>query len=195
MPKPGRYQIFASRTDWRGWLEGHHADQAELWLAIYKKGCGKTAVTYEEAVEEALCYGWIDGLVHAIDEEKYAVRFTPRKPNSIWSESNKRRVEKLIREGRMADPGLQKVAAAHASGEWEAATGREDVDTLPPELEQALRALEGALAGFQALPASRRKGLIWWLLDAKRDVTRAKRLQAIVDEAVEKSRTPRVPAE
>jgi len=194
MPKPGRYQIFASRTEWRGWLEGHLADQAELWLAIYKKGSGKTAVTYEEAVEEALCYGWIDGLTHAIDEEKYAVRFTPRKPNSIWSESNKRRVEKLIREGRMAEPGLQKVAAAQASGEWEAATRREDVDTLPPELEQALRAQEGALAGFQALPASRRKGLIWWLSDAKRDVTRAKRLQAIIDEALEKSRTPRVPA-
>ncbi len=90
----------------------------------------------------------------------------------------------------MAEPGLQKVAAAQASGEWEAATRREDVDTLPPELEQALRAHEGALAGFQALPASRRKGLIWWLSDAKRDVTRQKRLRAILDEALEKSNLP-----
>jgi len=188
MPKPSSYQTFASRADWRSWLESHYAGQSELWLAIYKKGSGKMAVTYEEAVEEALCYGWIDGLVQALDEEKYAVRFSPRKPNSIWSESNKRRVEKLMREGRMAEPGLQKVAAAQASGEWEAATLREDVSTFPPELEQALRAHKGALAGFQAMPASRRKGLIWWLSDAKRDATREKRLQAIVDEALAKSK-------
>ena len=194
MPKPSSYQIFATPAGWRSWLQAHYAGESELWLAIYKKGSGKMAVTYEEAVEEALCYGWIDGLVQALDEDKYAVRFSPRKPGSIWAESNKQRVEKLIREGRMAEPGLQKVAAAQAGGEWEAAARREEIDALPPALDEALRAQEGALAGFQALPASRRKGLIWWLLDAKRDVTRAKRLQAIVDEAVEKSRTPRVPA-
>jgi len=188
VPKPSTTHIFPTRAEWRSWLEAHHAGQSELWLAIYKKGSGKTAVTYDEAVEEALCYGWIDGLVQAINEEKYAVRFSPRKPGSVWAESNKRRVEKLIQEGRMAEPGLQKVAAAKASGEWEAATRREDVDTLPPELEQALRAHQGALAGFQALPASRRKGLIWWLSDAKRDATRQKRLQAIVDEALTKSK-------
>jgi uncharacterized protein YdeI (YjbR/CyaY-like superfamily) len=188
MPKPSSYEIFATRAEWRGWLEAHYADQAELWLAVYKKGSGKTAVTYEEAVEEALCYGWIDGLVQAIDEDKYAVRFSPRKPGSIWAESNKRRVEKLIREGRMAEPGLQKVAAAKASGEWEAAARREEIDALPPELDEALRAQEGALAGFQALPASRRKGLIWWLSDAKRNATREKRLRAIIDEALIKSK-------
>jgi len=175
MPKTGSPHVFASRADWRRWLETHHA--------------GQTGVTYEEAVEEALCYGWIDGLVHAIDEDKYAIRFSPRRPGSIWAESNKRRVDKLIREGRMAEPGLRLVAAAQASGEWEAAARREEVDTLPPELEQALRAQQGALAGFQALPASRRKGLLWWLADAKREATRHKRLRAIVDEALEKSKT------
>ena len=184
MPKPSSYQIFATPAGWRAWLQAHYAGESELWLAIYKKGSGQTGVTYEEAVEEALCYGWIDGLVQTIDEEKYAVRFSPRKPGSVWAESNKRRVEKLIQEGRMAEPGLQKVAAAKASGEWEAASRREDVDTLPPVLEQALRAHQGALTGFQALPASRRKGLIWWLSDAKRDATRQKRLQAIIDEAL-----------
>ena len=188
MPKPSSYQIFATRADWRAWLQANYANQSELWLAIYKKGAGKTAVTYEEAVEEALCYGWIDGLVQALDEEKYAVRFSPRKPGSVWAESNKRRVERLTAEGRMAEPGLQKVAAAKASGEWEAAALREEVDVLPPELEQALRAHEGALAGFQALPASRRKMLIWWLSDAKGQVTRHKRLQAIVDEALIKNK-------
>jgi uncharacterized protein YdeI (YjbR/CyaY-like superfamily) len=189
MSKSTDYQIFPDRAAWRRWLEAHCADRSELWLAIYKKGSGQTAVTYEEAVEEALCYGWIDGLVHAVDEGKYAVRFSPRQPGSVWSESNKRRVAELIQEGRMAEPGLVKVAAAHASGEWDAAARREEIDTLPPDLVQALQAHPGAPAGFQALPASRRKMLIWWLLDAKRDATRHKRLQAIVDEAVEKGKT------
>ncbi len=188
MPKPGDYQIFATPAGWRAWLEANYAGQAELWLAIYKKGSGKTAVTYEEAVEEALCYGWIDGLTQTIDENKYAVRFTPRKPGSIWSQSNKQRVEKLIRDGRMAEPGLRKVAEAQASGEWEAATRREDIDTLPPELEKALLAHEGALAGFQALSASLRKQLLWWLSDAKRDATRQKRLRTILDEALKRSK-------
>jgi len=189
MPKPDSYQIFATPAAWRAWLQANHAVQAELWLAVYKKGSGKTAITYEQAVEEALCYGWIDGLVQAIDEEKYAIRFSPRKPGSIWAESNKRRVEKLIREGRMAEPGLQKVAAAQASGEWDAAARREELEALSPDLEEALRAHEGALAAFQALPPSRRKILLWWLTGARRPATRQKRLRAIVDEALEKSKT------
>ena len=189
MPKPDSYQIFATPAAWRAWLQANHAVQAELWLAVYKKGSGKTAITYEQAVEEALCYGWIDGLVQAIDEEKYAIRFSPRKPGSIWAESNKRRVEKLIREGRMAEPGLQKVAAAQASGEWDAAARREELEALPPDLEEALRAHEGALAAFQALPPSRRKILLWWLTGARRPATRQKRLREIVDEALEKSKT------
>jgi uncharacterized protein YdeI (YjbR/CyaY-like superfamily) len=187
MPKPSSYQIFATPAGWRAWLQAHHAGESELWLAIYKKGSGKAGITYEQAVEEALCYGWIDGMTQTIDEDKFAVRFTPRKPGSIWAESNKRRVEKLIQEGRMAEPGLQKVAAAKASGEWEAAARREEIDTLPPDLEQALQAHKGALAGFQALPASLRKQLLWWLSDAKRDATRHKRLQAIIDQALKKS--------
>ena len=188
MPKPSSYQIFASRDDWRAWLQANYARHAELWLAIYKKGSGKAAVTYEEAVEEALCYGWIDGQAQTIDESRYAVRFTPRKSGSIWSQSNIQRVEKLIQKGGMAEPGLRKVAEAQASGEWQAAIRREETDTLPPDLEQALSTHEGALAGFQAQSASWRKQLLWWLSDAKRDATRQKRLQAIVDEAPKKSK-------
>ena len=148
MPKPSSHQIFATPAGWRAWLEAHYAGESELWLAIYKKGSGKTGITYEQAVEEALCYGWIDGQAQTIDESKYAVRFTPRKPGSVWSQSNIQRVEKLVREGRMAEPGLRKVAEAQASGEWQAAIRREETDTLPPDLEQALSTHEGALAGF-----------------------------------------------
>jgi uncharacterized protein YdeI (YjbR/CyaY-like superfamily) len=190
MPRPSSYAVFGGRAEWRAWLEQHHADESGLWLALYKVDSGKAGVTYEEAVEEALCFGWIDGQAQAVDEEKYAVRFTPRRPNSVWSVSNKRRVEKLLRQGRMAEAGLKLVAAAQASGAWEAATRREDVDTLPPELEQALRKVEGALAGFEALPASRKKQLIWWVTDAKRDATRQRRLEAIVQEALRVAKAP-----
>jgi uncharacterized protein YdeI (YjbR/CyaY-like superfamily) len=179
-------RIFAGRAEWRAWLEAHHADATSLWLALYKKGSGKAGLTYEEAVEEALCFGWIDGLVHALDKEKYTIRFTPRSPTSVWSENNKRRVEKLFREGRMAEPGLRLVEAARASGQWDAATRREE-PALPPELEQALRARAGAWSGFEALPASRKKQLIWWVMDAKRDTTRRKRLEAVIEEALKKS--------
>jgi uncharacterized protein YdeI (YjbR/CyaY-like superfamily) len=178
-----RTWVFAGRTEWRAWLEQHHAEETELWLALYKKGSGKTGVTYEETVEEALCFGWIDGRTQAVDEEKFAVRFSPRKPGSVWSESNKRRVEKLMGEGRMTEAGLRLVEAARASGAWEDAARREAL-MLSPELAQALRAREGALAGFEALPPSRKKQVLWWVADAKREATRQKRLEAVVEEAL-----------
>ena len=181
-------RFFITPAGFRTWLARNHDRATELWVGFYKRDSGKPSISYPQALDEALCYGWIDGQTQSIDEEKYAVRFTPRRPGSIWAESNKRRVEKLIREGRMAEPGLQKVAAAQASGEWDAAARREDLEALPPDLEEALRAHEGALAAFQALPPSRRKILLWWLTDAKRPATRQKRLREIVDEALEKSK-------
>ena len=95
-----------NRDEWRRWLAKHHADKKEIWLVYYKKTSGKTGVSYDESVEEALAYGWIDGQIKTIDQESYAGRFTPRKPTSNWSESNIARVKKLLAEGRMAEPGL-----------------------------------------------------------------------------------------
>lgn len=103
---------FGHRNEWRAWLEENHATAQELWLVIYKKHTGKVGVTYEEAVEEALCFGWIDGVMKRLDAEKYALRFSPRKKGSVWSESNKRRVTKLIKQGRMTEAGLVKVKEA-----------------------------------------------------------------------------------
>jgi len=95
-----------NRDEWRRWLAKHHGNKKEIWLVYYKKASGKTGVTYDESVEEALAYGWIDGLVKTLDAESYAGRFTPRKPNSNWSESNIARIKKLLADGRMAKPGL-----------------------------------------------------------------------------------------
>lgn len=102
----GETLLASSRQEWRAWLAQHHRDYKEIWLIYYKKTAGKTGITYEESVEEALCFGWIDGTNKGIDQETYAGRFTPRRPKSPWSDSNRKRVARLLREGRMTEAGL-----------------------------------------------------------------------------------------
>ena len=127
------------RETWRAWLEKHHATAREIWLVMLKKHVPRPSVTLAEAVEEALCFGWIDGHLRRIDDESHVLRFTPRGRRSVWAQSNKDRVERLIREGKMTPAGLAAVEAAKASGEWDAATAREDVDAVPDDLAGALR--------------------------------------------------------
>lgn len=102
----GETLLVTSRDEWREWLAQHHRHYKEIWLIYYKKTSGKTGITYEESVEEALCFGWVDGAIKGIDQETYAGRFTPRRPKSPWSDSNRNRVAKLLREGRMTEAGL-----------------------------------------------------------------------------------------
>jgi len=102
----GRRLQVKNRLEWRRWLEKHHADTKEIWLVYYKKASGKSGISYEESVLEGVAYGWIEGQIKSIDEERYAARFTPRRPKSNWSESNITRAKKMIAEGRMAEPGL-----------------------------------------------------------------------------------------
>jgi uncharacterized protein YdeI (YjbR/CyaY-like superfamily) len=172
-----RYLRLSDRAAWRRWLEQHHARAAQAWLALYRKGCRPGALSYEETLEEALCFGWIDGLLRRLDAKRFVLRFTPRRRGSIWSESNKRRVRRLIREGRMTPHGLARIAEAKTNGEWEAASRREDVATLPTDLARALRRA-GALAAFRRLPPSRRKQLLWWISSARRPETRARRIRS-----------------
>jgi len=117
MDSPPR--LFKTRRAWRAWLARNHAKSKGLWLAYYKKGSGQVSVTYEEALEEALSYGWIDSRLRRLDEERYAQKYTPRKARSVWSAANKARVEKLIAQGRMAAPGLAKVLTAKRDGSWD----------------------------------------------------------------------------
>jgi uncharacterized protein YdeI (YjbR/CyaY-like superfamily) len=181
MVEIGKRRSFKNRDAWRVWLVKNHARENELWLVLYKKNSNKSTVTYDEAVEEALCFGWIDGLTKGIDAEKYAVRFSPRKSGSIWSESNKRRVAKMIAQGRMTEIGLAKVIEAKSNGEWDKATMREDTSYIPPELKRALASDKRAKVYFEGLAPSHKRQYIYWIADAKLDATRQKRVRETIN--------------
>jgi uncharacterized protein YdeI (YjbR/CyaY-like superfamily) len=180
MVEMGKRQGFKHRDDWRAWLAQHHARATELWLMLYKKNSGKPTVSYDEAVEEALCFGWIDGVVKSIDAEKYAIRFSPRRSGSIWSEANKKRVKKMVEQGRMTEIGLAKVNAAKRNGEWDKAARRENPTSIPRELKQALEGNARAQHNFDALPPSQKKMYIYWIAEAKKEETRRRRSQVAV---------------
>ncbi len=171
---------FTTKADWRAWLEENHATATEAWLIIYKKHTGQPGLTLEEAVEEALCFGWIDGVLKPIDKQKYALRYSPRKKGSVWSETNKRRVTKLIKQGRMTEAGLTKVTEAKASGEWRAATLRENTASIPADLQQALEANTPAQHNFDQLAPSHKRQYIYWITSAKTDETRQRRIRETV---------------
>ena len=179
-----QYLEFTDRSQWRTWLEQYHAVESEAWLVHYKVGFQESGLSLESGVEEALCFVWIDGLLRRLDEKRYVLRYTPRRRNSVWSVSNIQRVERLIREGRMTEAGLEKIAAAKENGQWEAAIRREQVEIIPPDLEKALRRRKGAIAAYRALPASRKKQYIYWLQTAKRPATQRRRIEKIVEEVL-----------
>ncbi len=172
--------FFTTKDDWRAWLEAHHATAGEVWLILYKKHTDKPGLSLEEAVEEALCFGWIDGVLRPIDEEKYALRYSPRKSGSVWSETNKRRVRKLIKQGRMTEAGLAKIKEAKVNGEWRAAALREDTTNIPDDLRQALKANAQARRNFDRLAPSHKRQYIYWITSAKTDKTRLRRIQETV---------------
>jgi uncharacterized protein YdeI (YjbR/CyaY-like superfamily) len=190
MKTPEERLVFASAQEWRAWLEEHHAEASEAWLTHCKKKAVQRCVGYEEAVEEALCFGWIDGLLRSVDEETFALRYTPRRKKSVWSETNKRRAERLIEDRRMTAAGLEKISEAKVNGEWEAATRREDVETIPPDLEEALRKHTTAWSSFSKWTASRKKQYLFGVESAKRPETRQRRIQAIVEMAGEAPDSP-----
>jgi len=166
---------------WRAWLEEHHGSSDGVWLVIGKKGGTTTALTYEEAVLEALCFGWIDGQTRRRDEATFAQRLTPRRPRSPWSASNVRRVAQLEAEGRMTEAGRAAVRAAQADGRWERAyVGQADAEP-PPDLLAALDAEPRARAMFDLLTRSNRFAVIYRVAEAKRPETRARRIAGFVE--------------
>jgi uncharacterized protein YdeI (YjbR/CyaY-like superfamily) len=175
---------FGHRDEWRSWLEKHHLLEPEAWLVIHKKKYEDQGLGLVAAVEEALCYGWIDGKLRSLDDKRYALRFSPRTGSSVWSMSNIQRVERLIQEGRMTEAGLQKIAEAIENGQWEAAIRRERVDVIPEGLERALQEHRGGIAAYRALTASRKKQIVYWLQSAKRQATRERRIQSVVEEVL-----------
>jgi len=176
MAKVRDQRHFEGRDEWRMWLAENHATAKEIWLVFHKKHTCKAGLTYVEALEEALCFGWIDGILKRIDDEKHVIRFSPRRKNSIWSQQNKKRVRRLIREGRMTEAGLARVKEAKANGQWDKATLREDTTLVSPELMEALVKNEQARLNFEKLAPCYRKQFIYWISSAKRDSTREKRV-------------------
>lgn len=174
----------ADRAAWRAWLAANHESSPGVWLVYSKKGSGTPSVTYDEAVEEALCYGWIDSRVNSLDEERYMQVYTPRKAGSVWSRLNKERVERVIAAGLMTTAGMAKIEAAKADGSW----GMLDlIDALvvPSDLGAAFEAVPGARAGFEALPDSAKKQALYWVYSAKREATRSARIARTVAAAAE----------
>jgi len=164
------------------WLQQHGAEASKIWLLFYKRHTGRACISYDAAVEEALCLGWIDGKLRRVDDEKHVVRFTPRRPASAWSESNKTRVRKMIRQKRMTEVGMALVRAAKESGEWDRRP--EPVpEQAPEDLAEALARNKKARQRFEAMAPSHRRNYIHWVLDAKRAETRARRIREVVRRA------------
>ena len=171
-------------SEWRQWLTEHYTSSTGIWLVYYKKASGKPRVSYDDAVEEALCYGWIDGQGRRLDDERSMILFTPRKPRSVWSKPNKERVAKLIEAGRMLEAGLLKINVAKQNGSWDALTDS-DAQVIPPDLADALQANPTAQQYFTAFSPSAQKNILAWISSAKRSETRAQRVQATVTCAAE----------
>jgi uncharacterized protein YdeI (YjbR/CyaY-like superfamily) len=171
-------------AEWRDWLTRHHDDTDGVWLARWKKASGKIPLDYAQIVEEALCFGWIDGVTNTLDEDRQAQLLTPRRRGSGWAPSNKERVEHLVADGRMTAAGMRVIEAARADGSWSMQDAAEAL-IEPPELAAALDANPAARRHWDAFPKSPRRALIWWVMSAKRQETLQRRVTTIVDEASE----------
>jgi uncharacterized protein YdeI (YjbR/CyaY-like superfamily) len=178
-----KIQFFRSPAELQKWFEKHHAAAVELWVGYYKKGSGKASVTWPESVDEALCVGWIDGVRKSIDEARYKIRFTPRKRGSTWSNINIKRCQELAEQGRMQGPGLKAFEArrANKSGIYAYEQRR---DQLEEPYQGILKKNKAAWDFFQAQPPGYRKTLGWWVISAKQEETRLKRLKKLIDASV-----------
>jgi uncharacterized protein YdeI (YjbR/CyaY-like superfamily) len=176
----------SNRNDWRRWLKSNHRSQKEVWLIYYKKHTGKPRIPYDDAVEEAICFGWIDSTVKRLDEEKYAQKFTPRNQKSKWSELNKRRAERMVKQGKMTQAGLAKFKqAGKKKGEKAEEKPGSRRLIVPPDLKKALSANRKALENFNNFAPSYRRLYVAWITYAKRKETREKRIKQTVQWAAE----------
>jgi uncharacterized protein YdeI (YjbR/CyaY-like superfamily) len=171
--------FFATPEEFRAWLEAHHATETELLVGFHKKGTGRPSITWPESVDEALCFGWIDGVRKRLDDDRYTIRFTPRKLGSIWSAVNIQRVGELTAQGRMRPAG-QRAFGTRDEGRSRVYSYERARAGLSAQDEAAFRANPQAWAFFQAQPPSYRKTAAWWVVSAKREETRGKRLATLI---------------
>jgi uncharacterized protein YdeI (YjbR/CyaY-like superfamily) len=173
--------FFKNRKEWREWLEKNHSTSSEAWLVYYKKHTGKKSIPYDDAVEESICFGWIDGKVRRIDDEKYMQRYTPRRESSVWSLSNKNRVRKMIKAGRMTPAGMKLVRAAKKSGKWDAAYSSKKDFEMPADLVKALKAYGQAWKNFSKFAKGYKYSYVTWVNWAKTKETRERRIKKVVE--------------
>jgi uncharacterized protein YdeI (YjbR/CyaY-like superfamily) len=172
--------LFAGPDELEAWLEENHASSQGVWLKIAKKGAREPSVTYDEAVELALCFGWIDSQVRRFDDQHYVQRFTPRRPRGRWSKINREKAEALIEAGKIRPAGLAEVEAAKADGRWEAAYEGQRTAKVPPDLQRELDANPAAAEFFASLSSANRYAIVYRLDDAKKPETRERRLRKFV---------------
>lgn len=181
-PEPNDIHFFDTPSDFRAWLDAHHATAGELWVGYYKKATGRPSVTWPESVDQALCYGWIDGIRRRLDDERYTIRFTPRRPGSNWSEVNSRRAAELIELALMQPAGLAAYEARDGSG-----MPSYSYENRPEQLDSAseaeFRADTSAWAYWEAQPAHYRRGTVHWVMSAKREETRRRRLATLIEDS------------
>ena len=171
--------FFAKPADFRRWLETNHESARQLHVGFHKRETGRPSMTWAESVDEALCFGWIDGIRRSVDDASYEIRFTPRKPKSIWSAKNIQRVQELIEQGRMTPAGLAAFDRREENRSRQYSFEQGDA-ALGPEYERAFRANRKAWAFFQAQPPYYRRTAAWWVISAKREETRERRLEVLI---------------
>jgi uncharacterized protein YdeI (YjbR/CyaY-like superfamily) len=174
-------QLFANQRAWEAWLRINHRISDGLWLLLAKKGSSRKSLGYIEAVESALCFGWIDGQKRALDDDFWLQRFTPRRPRSVWSKVNRTRVLALIAQGRMKAPGLEQVERAKADGRWDDAYEPASTAKVPPDLQTALDGNAKARDFFATLDGANRYSVLWRVQTAKKADTRAKRIATYIE--------------
>jgi uncharacterized protein YdeI (YjbR/CyaY-like superfamily) len=176
--------FFATSAEFRAWLEEHHDERTELLVGFYKKGTGKPSITWPESVDQALCFGWIDGVRRSLGADAYTIRFTPRKPNSVWSTANVKRANELVELGQMRQAGLRAFEARteRRVGIYSYEQAR-DAARLDPEQEREFRANPAAWEWFERQPPWYRRGATWWVVSAKREETRKRRLATLIEDS------------
>ena len=174
--------FFNSPAEWRDWLEAHHASEASLLVGFYKKGSGKLNMTYQQALDEALCFGWIDGVRGSLNAEAYTMRFHHRKAHSIWSAVNIKRIGELAELG-VVHPYGQKIFDERDLSKQKLYSNEQEKIELPPEFETQFRANEKAWEFFQSRPPSYKKPALWWVISAKQEATRLKRLATLIEDS------------
>ncbi|HET6174224.1 MAG TPA: YdeI/OmpD-associated family protein [Gaiellales bacterium] len=177
--------FFRTPAEWRAWLEAHAGEESELWVGFHKRGAGESGISWPESVDQALCFGWIDGRRQSIDGARYRIRFGPRKPRSIWSTVNVARVQELEALGLMQPAGREAFVRRREERSGIYSHEQAGEPELEPDQEALLRARPGAWEFLQAQPRSYRKAALWWVVTAKRPETRARRLERLIEDSAE----------